>query len=119
MSNLSIKINLLKLQNAALVNITGKTGVTKKCIVIPVEDANLFVGEKSVYLDASAFEIREPKYDQTHLIKQSLDKDTYQAMTEDERNNMPILGGIKPFIAKAMEAQEDMQVDDETSDLPF
>ena len=72
--NQSIKINLSKLQDAKLVNLTGKTE-TKQCLVIPIENSGLFVGEKGVYLNCSAFELHEQKYGQTHLVKLSLEKE--------------------------------------------
>ncbi len=118
MSNLSIKIDLAKLQSSALVNITGKTG-TKKCIVIPVEDAGLYVGEKGVYLDLTAFELREVKFDQTHIVKQSMKKELYNSLTEEERNAIPIIGGIKMFQSPSMPSDNLTLSPEEADDLPF
>ncbi len=78
--NFGIKLNALKYKNAGVASLKGSTA-TKKCLVIPIEDNNLFVSAnadgtpKAVYLDLSAFALREPKYDQTHLVKQSLAKE--------------------------------------------
>ena len=83
-------------------NIKGKTS-TKRCLVIPIEDNHLFVSAnidgspKAVYLDLSAFALREPKYDQTHLVKQSLPKEIREGMSKEQLDAMPILGGMKPF----------------------
>ncbi len=99
MSNQSIKINLTKIPGAALVNLKGNTA-TKQCIVIPVEDANLYVGEKGVYLNLVAFQYREPKFADTHMIKQDLDKEVYDALTEEQRKALPILGGMKPMVTQ-------------------
>ena len=52
---------------------------------------------KAVYLDLSAFALREPKYDQTHLVKQSLPKEVREKMSKEELDAMPILGGMKAF----------------------
>ena len=80
---LSIRLNLLRLAKSGLVNLTGKDGTVKKCLVIPVEDANLFVGKEGVYLDLTAFELQEKRFDQTHLVKQSLSKEMYSSLSEE------------------------------------
>ena len=90
MSNYSIKADLLKLKGSFLTNLKGKTA-TKRCLVIPIDDSNLFVGEKGVYLNLTAIEMREERYGDTHVLKQSLPKDVYQAMTDEERNAQPNL----------------------------
>ena len=105
--NQSIKINLTKLPGASLINLKGNTA-TKQCLVIPIENSGLFVGEKGVYLNYSAFELHEVKYDQTHLIKLSLEKEVWNAMTEEQRNAQPILGGIKTLGTQPMQPTETM-----------
>lgn len=122
-TNLQIKVNLTKIPGAALVNLKGKEA-TKQCIVIPVEDAHLFVGEKGVYLNLTGIAFKEPKYDDTHLIKQSLDKETYSAMTKEQQDAQPIIGGIRPFVSTTvpMQASGTMEIEPaagEGSDLPF
>ena len=49
MANFSIKVNLLKLTGAFLTNFKGNT-TTKRCVVIPIDDSNLFLGEKDCTL---------------------------------------------------------------------
>lgn len=53
-----------------------------------------FLGEKGVYLDITAIEIKNKvgESKDTHLLKQNVKKEVYDAMTEDQRNAMPILG---------------------------
>lgn len=100
--NFGIKLNALKYKNAGVASLKGSIA-TKKCLVIPIEDNNLFVSvntdgtPKAVYLDLSAFALREPKYDQTHLVKQSLPKEVREKMSKEELDAMPILGGMKAF----------------------
>lgn len=50
MGNFSIKEDLLKLKGAFITNFKGRTE-TKRCLVIPVDDSGLYVGEKGVYLN--------------------------------------------------------------------
>lgn len=115
--NLSIKIDLLKLKGASLVNLKGKEA-TKACIVILVEDRNLYHGEKGVYMDISAFAMKESKYDQTHILKESIAKEAYQAMSDDERKALPIIGSIKELKAQTVQPTETLEPE-QHDDLPF
>ena len=105
--NQSIKLDLLKLKGAAVVNLKGKTA-TKRCLVIPIEDAQLFLGQKGCYLNLTAIEMQNSQYGDT----------VYDAMTEEERNAQPIIGSVKPLIkqAPAIEASNIVANED---DLPF
>ena len=102
MTNFNAKINLMKLSRAGIMQIQGR-GETLRCLVIPVEENHLFVSvdeysnkPKAAYLDVTAWELQNPKYEETHMIKQSLPKDVREQMTEEQRKSMPILGGLKP-----------------------
>ena len=92
-------------------------------VIIPVDDAGLFVGEKGVYLNMTAIEMRDPKYSETHCVKVSFDKDRYDAMSEEERNSQPIIGGMKQLERKATEMSvgslDGSQVFTDYNDLPF
>jgi len=122
MSNLSIKINLIRIKGAHLVDLKGKTE-TKQCVILPVEDCGLYVGEKGVYIDLIALAYKEPRYDQTHFVKQSIDKDIYNALTEEERGNLPIIGSVKEIVPKQMQSSGTVEYADyeeiEKDDLPF
>ena len=117
---LNIKIDLKKLANASLVNLKGKTA-TKRCLVIPVDDANLFVGERGIYLDLTAYPYNDKNGNPKHLVKQSFSKEVFHSFTEDEIKALPILGDIEPWIPKEMAAQSDMQIDESNTpdDIPF
>ena len=117
--NQSIKINLTKLNGASLLNLKGSTA-TKQCLVIPIEGSGLFVGEKGVYLNCSAFELHEIKYGQTHLVKLSLDKEVWESLSDEQRNAQPILGGIKQLVSLTMQPTETVEIaTGEGEDLPF
>jgi len=93
MGNISTKVNLAGLKNAAII----KSGKNKDvdCILIPIEQNHLFKSEKgAVYLDLQGFEYKSQKADSkdTHLVKQSLPKEVFEKMTDDEKKAMPILG---------------------------
>ena len=109
----------MRVPGASLVNIKGKTS-TKECIMIPVEDSGLYVGEKGVYLNMTAIEYREQKYSDSHFIKMSVEREVYDSMTEEERNAIPIVGGLHPIVPKQMQATSRMDISDaEFDDLPF
>lgn len=106
MSKLSMRLDLLKLQGAFVMNITGKSA-KKQCLVIPIEDADLFVGEKGIYLNLVASEMDNPKFNDTHCIRQSISEEKYKAMTDEERQQIPILGGARPMESKAPQSIAD------------
>lgn len=93
MANISSKLNL-----AGLIHVvrkeTRKDKSTVECLIIPIDQNHLYRGEKGLYLDISHLEIKNPKSGQkdTHLIKQSLPKDVYAALSDEEKKAMPILG---------------------------
>ena len=116
MANYSIKLDLQKVPGAFLTNIKGKNE-TKKCLCIPIENSGLYVGSKGTYLNLAAIEIKDHKYEDTHLIKQNIDKDVYEAMTDEERKHQPILGGLHELKAASQEVNNTVEVNDD--DLPF
>lgn len=126
MTNFNAKLNLMKLSRACIMQIQGR-GEVLSCLVIPVEENHLFVSTdeatnrpKAAYLDLSAWELQNPKYDETHMIKQSLPKEVKEQMTEEQRMSMPILGGLKPMAFNSAENYDAPlgQVIDK-NDMPF
>ncbi len=119
MTNFNAKLNLMKLSRAGIMQIQGR-GEVLRCLVIPVEENHLFVSTdeatnrpKAAYLDLSAWELQNPKYEETHMIKQSLPKEVREQMTEEQRKSLPILGGLKPMEVKPAENNA------ATCDAPF
>lgn len=128
MTDFNGKLNLLKLKRAGIMQIQGRTGVLR-CLVIPVEDNNIFVTTdennhpKAAYIDLTAWELKNPKYDETHMIKQSLPKEVREKMTDEEKKAIPILGGLKPVIFESQNAASSCAVPiaqtQNSDDLPF
>ena len=85
MGNFSIKEDLLKLKGAFITNFKGRTE-TKRCLVIPVDDSGLYVGEKGVYLNLTAIEMENPQFKETHCIKQSLVRRTEASPPNNRRH---------------------------------
>lgn len=99
MSNLSIRLNMAALKHTVQ-KMKGKSGEVE-VLVIPIEANHLYRGEKGMYLDATAFELKEPKErngkTDTHLVKVSLPKEIYSAMSQEEKNAQPIFGNISSW----------------------
>lgn len=93
MANYSMKHDLLKLQGAFVTNIQGRTA-TKRCLCIPIDESGLVLGQKGCYMSSVAIEMRDPKYTDTHCIKIDLPKEQKDAMTDEELNALPIIGGL-------------------------
>jgi hypothetical protein len=117
MANLNIKLNLQNLICACRLE-KGVSGPVE-CLIIPLEKNHLFKGEKGVYLDLTAFELKEPKEKKTHLIKQQLPKEVFKAMTDEQKKNTPILGDVSVWEHTEAEPISSGEVLETDSDLPF
>lgn len=120
MGNISIKLNLAGLKHAVRIE-KGQSG-EQECIIIPIAKNNLFKGEKGLYLDLTAIEIKDRSKqaaDQkdTHLVKQNLRKELYEKMTEEQRKAMPILGNAVVWSGSSEPALNEPTA--EGDDLPF
>ena len=97
--NLSTKINLATLVHARM-QMKGKDGGMVDGIFVPIAKNHLFVSEKGgLYLDINHFPIKNPAEGQTdtHLVKQSLPKEIMEAMSEDDKKKLPILGNTREW----------------------
>lgn len=98
--NLTGSIDLLKLENAGIATIKNK-----KCIIVPIEENDLYVNvdekfkAKSVYLGLNVIERREPsQFGKTHYCKQALSKQYRDAnKMESETKSKVYLGDFKPY----------------------
>lgn len=90
--NISIKINLRQLKSHVM-PLKGRNGMID-CIVIPIAENSLFIGEKGIYLDLQAWEIKEKKADRkdTHIIKQSYPKEVFDQLSDAQKQSIPIIG---------------------------
>ena len=128
MESLNIDIDLLKFTNAGIVSIQGR-GEVKKCVVIPIEDNDIYVSAeeqtgkaRAAYLHLTAWKSREEKFGQTHYVTQSLSQEYKEAHHNEERR--PILGNGKPVQMQSNNAASTVdapyaQTDNAPDDLPF
>lgn len=122
MGRISVKINLAALKNAAI--ITSGKNKDVDCILIPIEQNHLFRSEKgAVYLDVIGFETapEKRKGKDTHMAKQSLDKKILDAMSEEEKNALPILGNFIDWDQSGGGERTEIGAKpvEDLSDLPF
>lgn len=113
MANISTKLDLLKIPGARRAEVDGKKG--KVAVVqIPIEYANLYNGEKGVYLDLIGFDVKSPREGSkdTHLVKQSLPK-------EKQTDDMPILGNHIAWGETKSEPKKQEVDTGKDDDLPF
>lgn len=117
--NFNLKLDYAKLNKVCVANIIGKTGNKVKCVLIPVEENDIYLSEKGgIYQDFSCIRLKEERYGQSHLVKAQIPKEKWDKMDEEERNAQPICGALKPMKAKQAEVKQEMQ-SDPADDLPF
>lgn len=125
--NKNIKIDLTAFAGAGKINLSGKDGKQKKCLVIPIEENHLYEGEKGIYADFIAWKMKEKKENgATHLVKQSFPKEVWEAMSEEEKRALPIFGDLRDAMTEKKEmetysvpAQAGYATEPPVDDLPF
>lgn len=115
--NYTGRLDLLKFKKSFVTKIQGKTE-TKACVCIPIDDNQLFVGEKGIYFDFAAWELKNSTTDNTHILSQSFRKEFREAMTEEEKKSQPIFGNLKEMPNAKMDIQTTTQPADEDN-VPF
>lgn len=92
---ITLKLNLTALKHGL---IKGKEA-DETIICIPIKANQLFLSEKkNVYLDIVGFEFTDKsdkQYKDTHLLKQSFNKEALAAMTDEQKKALPILGNAR------------------------
>ena len=120
MSNISVKLNLSAFKHG-ISQVKGKSGISKKCIVIPIEDNGIIEGVKGMYFDMTGFEYKEKKTVNTHFLKQNFSKPEREAMTDEAYKALPFFGNMIDWSKTAQKHDEEYtDVEFQTNDdLPF
>lgn len=121
-NNLSVSLNLMKMK-AAIMSVKGKEKV-KKCIVIPIEDNDLYAkvnedGHISLYLNLSLWETPQSQYGDSHYVKQSHSKEWSESHSEEERRSEPILGNARPIQMPTLDKLNVPEAEVENVEMPF
>lgn len=98
---LRISLNLTNIKGAFVRNLKG-SNTTKPCVIIPIDEQTMFVGEKGVYVDIVGFPLKDENRNgdndhRTHSLMQSFSKEYRDAMTEEQRKSQPFLGNVSVF----------------------
>lgn len=131
MENSIAKIDLSKLSGFGISDLKGASGSVKKCAIIPIEDNDIFIGQKGVYLSIDIIKSQSQTYGDTHFIVRSKSKKERETEAQTgERVKLPIIGNVKPFAKKDgvenTQTQQSADLDsilipqiDNNNDLPF
>ncbi len=123
------KLNLLRLNNAAVVSLKGKTA-TKLCIVIPCEDNDIYLSQgddgkhRGAYLSCFVAERREPSNSgHTHYARLSYSSQYREAHPEATATAV-YFGDFKPFKSQPQSTASIMNANAPTlevsdDELPF
>ena len=131
-SKLVGSINMARLKNVGIMDVKGRTGVVKKCVVIPIEEkASQQTGEvyisKLYNLGIEIYNKREPdQWGNVCYAKLSASKewiDSHSKEELEERNNV-YLGNFKSVEIPSSNQAATMasplvEANDQNDDLPF
>lgn len=94
MANYSLNVNLLKIDGATM-QTNPTTG--KRAIVIPVEDADIFINESNTvaYLGINMYESHNSQYGDSHSLKLKFSKATIDRVGLDAIKAKPFIGNAK------------------------
>ena len=97
MSNFNFKLDLSKFNGFGKITLQGQSGQKKRCVVLPIEDNQIFEGEKGTYIDLVCFETPNSEYG-SHMVTLSKTKEEQEHEKQTgERIRKPIVGNLKPF----------------------
>ncbi len=116
--NYNIKQNLAAFKHVVR-KMKNKAGEMVDCVIIPLEANHVFTGEKGLWVDLTAIAVKKPQFDDTHILKQGLPKEVYEAMTDEQKKNTPIFGNMGPWKKGGNAAAANADGADESDDLPF
>lgn len=94
-----VNVELNKFKNSFVADIKGKTA-TKKCICIPIEDNDIYCGDKTITASMVAYE--SDRFGHSHSLRQSVSAERLEKMSDDERKAIPYLGHMKIMSAEVL-----------------
>jgi len=106
MANYNFRLDLSKLSGFGKITLTGKSGKPKRCLVIPIEENQIFEGEKGCYLDIACFETPGNEYGTHRCVRSKSKAEQEQEKQTGERITTPILGNLKEFGGQKQEEEE-------------
>ena len=109
--NYQAKFDIKKLNKAFVYGIQGKTEKVD-CVCIPVSE--FYHGKNGeLYCTLSIIERNSiGQYGDSHMMKQQLEKASYQALNEEQKKNIPIIGNMQPSKFGNQQQQQQPHVQD-------
>jgi len=122
--NYNLSIDVCKLKNSGVGTIKGK-----RCIIVPVDDNHIEERNGRFTIRATMWErtnreTGEPQpgqYGDSHYLRFNVSKEVREAMTDEERRQLPYIGNAYPMQLTDEEPARHVDVKDEEvgEDLPF
>lgn len=130
--NYSLGCDFMQMNNVGFKTIESKTGVAKRCMVIPVDDNDIRITKdqttgktKAAYYNIDMFERREVgRFEETHNLKPHVSREFAEKNPElAAKMKSTYLGNAKPLIIPSNNITETMPMDNvapsQDDDLPF
>lgn len=101
--NFNVKLSLGAFIGAGIATLNDEQGHPVEGVFIPIQANNLIKGNKGVYCELRAFQMREPrvsengKFTDTHILKVAVPKEIYDKMSDEERQSGPIVGSVNSY----------------------
>ena len=118
MENFNLKLNICGFVHTVR-KMKSKSGEMIDVIILPIDANHVFKGEKGMYVDITAIAVANPKFDDTHILKQSLPKEVYEKLSDEDKKKTPIFGNMAPWKKNAGEAPANIDSGSDDDDLPF
>ena len=127
--NYNLKVYLDLLPGAKVRNIEGKSGQTRRCVCIPIDNeagtvidgyrkfshqlgGETTVSLKHIELRLTAFESTRQEFS-SHYFKCDVSKEMLERMTEEEQRNRPIVGNMQAWAAKGVQKPAQAKEEDD------
>lgn len=131
MANLNLSIDLTKLKGAKVMEIQG-THMTRKCVVIPIDNGLGTVCDgyisktpegllteryfDDVKLNLVAIEYRQKKHGISHGLKPSFSREVSERMAQEDVYATPWIGTVKPWNLASAQDEDDLPVGNNDSE---
>ena len=131
-NHLRVSVDPLKMKCGIMGVKSPKTGVVKRCLILPIEDNDFYnVVKDGKIVVRMTFDVWEndnvSQYGDTHMVKLSHSKEWNEAHNDEQKRAEPILGNARPIVLPTVadvnvptaEVEPAVFDGETTDDLPF
>lgn len=90
--NYNVKLNLSKLRRVKYLQKDDDL-----YICIPMKANQIFNGQKGMYLELTAFELKNRQFNESHLVKLSVPSKVLKELSDEQKRELPIVGSLSEF----------------------